>query len=472
MDRDVSVKAFSLGLLGRRRGGADEARDAATLEVIRQFESETATLERTPVPRWAQVTILTLTAFIVCAIAIMAVTRIDRVVSSQSGKIVTTGQINVLQALDASIIKSIDVGEGDEVRKGQVLGALDPTFAAADVRQLQLQVASLEAQEARDEAQLDDRPLTFPEASDDSEMHRYSELQRSYYQQQMAQYKAQLNSFDAKIAQAQATVAKFDADESRFRERQDIAQKIEDMRAILASHGTGSQLNLLNSQDQRLELARSLDFDHSSLVEAQHTLASLSADRAAFVQQWSTQLSQDLVTTRNSLDLARSQFDKAAKHRDLVRLVASEPSVVLTIARLSVGSVLKEGDTLFTLMPTSAPVEAEIFISAQQIGFVRAGDPCVLKIAAFNYMEHGTANGSVRWISDNAFTTDDDGKPVEAYYKARCTADGLNFRNVPPKFRLIPGMTLEADLKVGTRSVAMYLLGGVMRGLNEAMREP
>jgi len=46
------------------------------------------------------------------------------------------------------------------------------------------------------------------------------------------------------------------------------------------------------------------------------------------------------------------------------------------------------------------------------------------------------------------------------------------FRNVPSKFRLIPGMTLEADLKVGTRSVAVYLLSGIMRGFSEAMREP
>ena len=40
------------------------------------------------------------------------------------------------------------------------------------------------------------------------------------------------------------------------------------------------------------------------------------------------------------------------------------------------------------------------------------------------------------------------------------------------KFRLIPGMTLEADLKVGTRSPAMYVLGGALRGVGEAMREP
>ena len=50
--------------------------------------------------------------------------------------------------------------------------------------------------------------------------------------------------------------------------------------------------------------------------------------------------------------------------------------------------------------------------------------------------------------------------------------DGANFVDVPTNFRLIPGMTLVGDVNVGTRSVAMYLLAGVVRGIKEAMREP
>jgi len=468
----VSANAVIPRLRGPRALALASKNDAQALETIRLFESETAAIVGSPQPRSAGVAVMTLAALLACAVLLMTFTRIDRVVTSQAGKIVTAGQINVLQALDPSIIKSIDVHEGDEVASGQLLATLDPTFAAADVRQLQLQVASLEAEAARDEAELDNHPMALPDPGADPERRRYDDLQRSYYLQQTNQYQAQLASLDGKIALARATVGKFGADEARFRERQDVARKVEEMRTTLAAHGTGSLLNLFNSQDQRLEMLRSLDFDHNSLVEAQNSLASAIADRAAFVQQWSTQLSQDLVTTRNSLDLARAQFDKAAKHKDFVRLTASQPSVVLTMAHLSVGSVLREGDTFITLMPTDARVEAEIFIDAREIGFVRPGDHCVTKVAAFNFMEHGSATGTVRWISDNAFTTDDDNKPVPAYYKARCSVDASHFRNVPPKFRLIPGMTLEGDLNVGTRSVAMYLLGGLMRGLNEAMREP
>lgn len=95
-----------------------------------------------------------------------------------------------------------------------------------------------------------------------------------------------------------------------------------------------------------------------------------------------------------------------------------------------------------------------------------------MKIDAFNAAEHGKAEGKVRWISEGAFTTDDDGKPIDTYYKARCSVDSANFKDVPRNFRLIPGMTLAGDINVGTRSVAMYLLGGMLKGIREAMREP
>ena len=146
--------------------------------------------------------------------------------------------------------------------------------------------------------------------------------------------------------------------------------------------------------------------------------------------------------------------------------------MVLSIAKLSVGSVLKQGDPFLTLMPLNTPMETEIKIASRDVGFARPGDACVLNIDAFNASEHGTAEGKVLWISDGAFTTNDDNQVVEAYYKARCSIDRTDFRGVPANFRLIPGMTLTGDINVGKRSVAMYLLGGMMRGISQSMREP
>ena len=443
-----------------------------SLATVRQFQSETDAIREEAEPLVARATLFVLSAFLVAIIAILSLTRIDRVITSVGGRIVPVGQISVLQALDPSIIKTIDVREGEQVQAGQLIATLDATFTSADLTQTQLQIASLETQVARDEAELSQTPLSFVSKSNPA-YQKYASLQKALYDQRTAQYTAQINSFESKIKQTQATIEKLRGDDTRYRQRDDVLQKIEVMRTTLAERGTGSQLNMFISQDARLELLRTLENTHNSLIEAQNTLGSAIADREAFKQQWFAQLSQDLVTTRNKLDDARAAYEKAVKHQDLVRLTSADASVVLTMAKLSVGSVLKPGDPFITLMPIDTKLEAEIRITSRDIGFIRPGDPCTMKIDAFNAAEHGTAEGKVRWISEGAFTTDDDGKPLDyAYYKARCSVDSSHFKDVPNNFRLIPGMTLAGDVSVGTRAVGMYLLGGMLKGIREAMREP
>ena len=344
----------------------------SNLGVIQKFQSETDAVRQSLEFRWARITVLVLTGLILSIVTVMALTRMDRVVTSSGngngagagssgtsasssannlastsgGKIVTTQLLNVYQALDPSIIRSIDVIEGQKVEKGQKLATLDPTFAAADVQQLRLQIVALEAQIARDEAELNGRPLIYP-ASDDADVKKYRAMNMAYYDQQLAQYKSQIDSYDAKIKQTEATILKYQTDETGYLKRSDIAKQIEDMRAILMEHGSGSELNKLIAQDQHVDMRRNLDYDHNSLIEAQHMLASAQADKEAFIQQWNTNLSQDLVTARSSLDTSKAQFEKAVKHEDLVVWTAGEPSIVLTIAKLSVGSVLTPGCPAF-----------------------------------------------------------------------------------------------------------------------------
>src|SRR5258708_36677022 len=178
--RTVSLKLLAAGTARRF-----QAKAASAFDVINEFQSETDAIREAPEPRWARITVLTLAALFVSIIAIMSLTRIDRVVTSVGGKIVSARQISVFQALDPSIIKSIDVREGDEVDKGQLLATLDPTFAAADVRQLKQQTASLEAQVLRDQAQLEGHPLVLPESAD-PRLIKNATVQKAYTDQRIA----------------------------------------------------------------------------------------------------------------------------------------------------------------------------------------------------------------------------------------------------------------------------------------------
>jgi hemolysin D len=447
--------------------------EAAPDKIVRLFQSETAEILEAPEPAGIRSTIYVAAALVVALIFLAAMTRLDRVVESVGGEIVSTQPTEVLQSLDSALIKTINVRVGDRVKAGDVLATLDPTFASADVDALRLQIANYDAQIARAEAELAGQAYTPPPASDAAAA-RYGELQKALFAQRKSLYGEQMRAYNSQIAQYQATLAKLKNNEARYTDRMALAKEVEQMRAMLAAAQVGSRLNLLAATDQKTELLRNLEFSHNSLIETEHQLQATVATRDAFAQKWLADASQELVTARNQRDTAHQQLEKARRKKELVRLAASEDSVVLRMAKLSVGSVLKDAEPLMYLAPLNSPVEGEIRIAPRDIGFVRPGDPVKIKLDAFDFVEHGMVKGTISWISEGAFMIDErTGQPTtEPYYRARIALTDTNLHKVPNGFRLIPGMTLTADVHIGTRSILTYLVSGAVKHFSEAMREP
>jgi HlyD family secretion protein len=446
--------------------------DAKTLKTVRSFQSEVGLLREAPEPTGARYTIHFIAAAAAAIAVICAVTQIDRVIASTSGKIVASTRPTIYQALDTSIVRSIDVREGDVVRKGDILATFDPTFANADVGQLERQVASLKAQIAREHAELDGGALKFPPTENADQLH-YNKLQADLFNERRAQFSAQIHSYEQKYKQTEATLTKLESDVGSLRARADIAKKVEHMRVSLVEKGAGSLLNQWTSTDARLEAERTLQGQANSINEARHQLSSLKADREAFTRSWSSELRKEMVQAQNALDQAAAQLEKAHKHKELSRLIAEQDSIILTIAKTSRGSVMREGEQFITAMPLSSPVAAEIHVAARDVGFIRPGDPAWMKIDAFNFNEHGVAEGEVKWISENAFVTNEDtGQPAEPYYRVHIAVTKVGLINVPTSFRLIPGMTLVADINVGKRPLGSYVIDGLVSGFSGAMREP
>ena len=57
-------------------------------------------------------------------------------------------------------------------------------------------------------------------------------------------------------------------------------------------------------------------------------------------------------------------------------------------------------------------------------------------------------------------------------HRSQVALDGAVLHDLPAGTHLIPGMTLTAEVKVGSRSVISYFLYPLMRGFNESIREP
>ncbi|HXP73424.1 MAG TPA: HlyD family type I secretion periplasmic adaptor subunit [Stellaceae bacterium] len=436
--------------------------------VLASFRSETSALlaERDPLlARWL---LRLAAAALASAIVAAGFVKIDRIVTG-GGHIYSLHPTMVVQSLDRAIITSLTVHEGDRVAAGQVLATLDPTFAAADVAQLNVQIESLNAQIGRLEAEHETREISPGDLPP-----RYVAMQQALWLQRHAEHDQRLRGFDAKIAEYQATLDKAQANIKHYTNQLQVMSEVEDIRHKLYDLKDGSRLTFLEATNQRLQLARSLEQERNALAETQHALESARAERETFLRQWQGQVDAELIQHRTERDAAMEQLVKATKRNDLIDLRATTDAIVLHVGNFSVGSVLPEATPLLTLVPVDAPLEAEIHIDAQEIGFVRPGDPVAIKVEAYNYLEHGTVEGHLRVLSADAFTTSDDDKatPVRAYYKGYIMLDRVDLHGVPQDFKLVQGTPVTADIQVGQRTLLSYLARGALRSVDESMREP
>lgn len=437
---------------------------------IAEFQSDAVELEERAPPRVARMTLYCVTALIASAIIWASVSSIDEVVIAP-GKLVTTQPTIVVQPLETSIIRTIEVKAGEVVHAGQTLATLDATFSQADVDQQQAKFSALDAQVRRIEAELAGNDYTAGATPDQV-------LQAQLFGQRRAFYMAQLQNFEQQIAGQSAALAASKNQEAVLNERRDGLSQIEAARERLYNKQSGSLITLLGSRDARLDVESDLTAVRGRADEAAHAYAKLGADRQAFIEDFRRAAMEQLVDLRGQRDMADEELKKMALRRNMVVLTAPADSVVLDLAQRSVGSVVREAEPVVTLVPINVPLEAEVSINTRDIGRVAVGKEARVKLDAYPFQKYGTATGEVRTISQDTFLTGQQeqtatpGQPPAPFFKARILlADTrLNATDVP--VRLLPGMTVSTEIKVGNRTVISYFLYPLLRGLDNAIREP
>lgn len=430
-------------------------------------------IERSPLPWVAQLTIWLVFAGIASLLAWATLARLDQVVTAP-GTLVNPIPNIVVQPLETSIIQTVDVRAGQTVRKGDLLATLDATFANADESQLRSRLESLETQVTSLQAELERGAKaggTLPAATGSSADHK---LQADLQAERRANYQAQQSRLAESVGRLRAALASNRADQQAIAGRLRSVKELEGMQEKSVAQKFGSPMQLLEAQQRTKEVARELELVSSRERELQRELAAAEAEKLAFERGWRQKTMEDLLAITRERDGLREQLEKANKRQTLVKLSSPVDGVVLEIAKLSPGSVVRGAETFFTLVPLDVVLEAQAQIASTDIGYVKLGDEVRLKVGTFPFQKHGSLKAKVRSISQDATKNDGSGAgpPNGSHYLARLQITDAQLDNMKPDARLLPGMSLSAEVVVGERSVLSYLVWPLTKGLNEAIREP
>jgi hypothetical protein len=246
--------------------------------------------------------------------------------------------------------------------------------------------------------------------------------------------------------------------------------ELEAMQETLMAQNFGARMQLLEARDRRLGAEREMEMARSKEIELRSELSTREAEKVAFMRSWRQKTMEELLNTARDRDGIKEQLQKADKRRQLVSLVSPVDAVVLDMAKLSEGSVVQGAEQMFTLVPLGAELEAEVRIDSMDIGYIKTSDSTHLKLDAFPFQKHGALEGHIRTISEDAFRRDATGNSggLDAYYLSRISFKGSALRNMNEKMRLLPGMTLSAEIVVGKRSVMSYLLWPLTKAMSES----
>jgi HlyD family secretion protein len=436
------------------------------------FQSDACAVEHAPVPWVARSMVWFLLLVIATAVGWACVAKLDRVVAA-TGRIITPVPKLVVQPLETSSIRRINVEPGQTVKKGDVLAELDATFAQADQAQLEKRRQSLEAQIARLRAEVTDTDFTVASDAGRDEGSDYL-VQQALFAQRRRERDMKIASLDQQLAQIEAAMVGTRTSAELLENQLELARELEQMRGKLAVNGNVSRSVLLESRQHRLEIEVSQKAAIDRMIELSHQAEALRAQHAGFMEEWHRTAAEQLITAQMEHGDIIEQIQKAERKSSLVLLRAPEDSVVLEVADRSTGGVVQGAETLFTLVPLGTRLEAEIEIDAADVGYVALDDDVRVKLDAFPFQRHGLLKGRLRTLSEDAFVrrpgTTAAGPPN--YYRARVELTTTQLRNVPDATRLLPGMGVRGEILVGDRRVITYFLYPLIRALDESLREP
>ncbi len=443
----------------------DKKKDNLPAESL-EYLSDADAITHRPLPFFARITLYLLFGFVVFAIAWASFSQIDRIVTAR-GKIVSTATPVLIQPFVTSVVTSLEVVEGQVVKKGELLGRFDPTFVDADLSRLRGQFKEFQAHMGRLESELNN--LTEIPGDDGSEEYL---THRRVLEERLAHNKAKLSHYSEAINRLSATQNANRQDQAILKLRLSSAQEIESMEQSMQSSGSSSKLRLLQAKDQRLALKNELQTAINKETILSHQISTAEAEMKAYERNRRKEMIEELSKVRAELRSVEEQIAKASRLANLSEMRAPSDAVVLKVAERSIGSVIREAEPLLTLVPLDASLEAKLEIDTKDVGYVRPGDLTRIKLDAFPFQKHGALEGKLRVVSEDAFTKDERNANTNVYYLAKASLGEKKLEKIPSDARLIPGMTLTAEIVVGQRSIISYFLYPVFRMLDESIREP
>ncbi len=402
--------------------------------------------------------------------------RLD-IVASAEGRLIPQNYVKVVQPADAGIVKEILVQEGERVAAGQVLLRLDPQDASADGKSLATELELRSLQLRRINAELSEHPLVRL-GNDPTDL--FDQIEAQLHEHRHT-YLATLQQARQALNKAQHDYAASAAVRDKLKETQPILKSELDTFTDLGKKGYVPKLQINEKQREYLENQNDLRAQEASVASQADAQAAAKEQVLAVAAKYRSDLQNERIDAESAYRKLQQDVAKQIHKAALLELKAPYEGVVKDLNTHTVGSVVSAGTVLLSLVPTDEPLEAEVLLQNEDVGFVRTGQPVMIKLAAYPFQQYGLLEGDVKEISPDADGTEEAGttpRPAErssergtASYRVLIALRRQTLSSDGRPLKLAPGMRVIAEIHQGSRTVLQYVLSPVRKTLMESGKE-
>lgn len=436
----------------------------------RDFLPAALEVQETPPSPIGRFILWSIVILLVIAIAWASLSKVDIVATTRGKLVVNELSRPVNSAVTAEIVEVL-VKEGEHVEKGQSLIKLNSASLVAQLEENILQQKINRFHIARLELLYEhylNRPaplilsdnfqLESPLLAQQISMQLQAEVEDDYNEKEVFKLNQQIITAQIENYQIQKEMAENLLPIYR--------EQYEALNSLYKKDMT-SKDSLLEIQKKYLEAKFTVNSADAKVKEMRANYAQIDAQIKSHVADKIREIEREKIQRLNQNDILSAQQKQLEALIAQYELKAPIAGIVESLVYRDAGAAVEAPQELLKIVPENEKLIAEVWVSNQDIGFLRRNQLAAVKIDTFDFTRYGWIEGKLLNISSDAI----DDKDLGLVYKAVIELSTNHLIIDGQTIKLESGMSVSAEVKTGQRTVLSYLLSPMMEALDDVGKQ-
>ncbi len=417
--------------------------------------------ERSP-PILARLTVFA-SAFAILGFLVWAAIAPLREIAVGRGEILPDGFVQTVQHLEGGRVAKLLVSEGQRVKAGDPILALDDTTVRSELEHTRARRLAIEGSIARLQDFAEGRTPALPDLG-----------MRGSVSDQRASLDAQVETRAAQLRAALAEIeSRRQASAAAKVKREKLSEELGDVRVSIARREPMLRAGLVRLAEvealhrDRVRLESELARTNNELASADSAVDQAIARHAEIVARARQDSFLEILKLKVELSEATSVELRLQERLDRLLIRSPVDGLVNQLSARSLGAVIAPGGPVAEIVPYRTAVFAEVEVSPDDVGHIRPGMPVLVKVSAFDFARFGGIPGTVDAVSPTSLKRQN--APPVFRVRVRLEAEHVGPTNL--NMNVQPGMVVNADIRTGQKTLLSYLMKPVHAAFSTALSE-